>query len=429
MIEYIKKNVIFFFIGGVLLSPWLSMFNRTIYSAHLVVLITIVVLFYQKKLVPQILKINRIILVFFIVWFIKLFANGFKVNLIINKFTIIYIFAFLLILTVLCVLDNSEKINYAILLFKWFTVITAIIGLLEVLTPFRLPFSLYMLRDFSGHNPAKLEYLMSQPTAFYFNPNDYATLLTLGLGLFLGNIKSEANKSESIFSIGILTLAILLSNSRGNTIAMILLFGITILTQYDIRKISKISLKKKMLSIFIIVLLLFVLWNPIMKMSKQLIELATSLLTGNVGNSGYASNRERWQITVNAFSMIKNNFFGVGTGIGRKYIGGVMGAESLDMHNWLLEIWGDFGTIFFLLFILFNVWIFVKLIKIARSNRPRTRGLALSLIFSKAALIVAMISPSSLVYFIPYWLHMGIVLSFVNVYSKNKSNIHREVIK
>lgn len=419
MYDYLKKNKIEFFVFGILLSPWLSFGGRQIYSAHIIVIFSLIMLLKSKKIIAKVRTVSPVVRYFFFYWLAKLFISGFTINTSLNKYTIIYLFMFSLVFTMLFVLDTDKKVMSAITAFKIFVLITALLGILEFLTSFRLPFSLYMLRDFSIYNTDKLAYLMKQPTVFYFNPNDFSTCLVIGLGLYVGGLKSAINKTGTILSITVISIAILFSNSRGNTLAMLLILGVGIVTQVNLNKVKMLSLKKKIVILLLFIFLLVALWNPLYKMYKQLFELSISLINGSMGSSVYASNRERWQITVNASEMIRTNFFGVGPGMGRLIIGSQMNAASLDMHNWILEIWGDFGSIFILCFILFNLWIYFKLVRIFRNSiRPRVKYSASALLLSKIAMIISMISPSSLVYFIPYWFQLGLILCFINTHSK-----------
>lgn len=414
-----------------LLSPWLSILNRSIYSAHLIVIVLLISSIlkvsnvkFSPSLFKKFLKTRMLPVGFILILLVLLLINGFES---INKYSIIYLFEILLMLVLIKEINSFTIFETAFNVFCYFTVLISVIGVLEALTDFRLPYSLYMLRDFSIYDKSKIEYMLSQPTAIYYNPNDFSTLLVIGFGMFLGKIKIEGPRFKLILCVLLLLLGVVLSSSRANLLAIIFVTIVFILSNVSIKDILQAKMPIKLISLLCGVIILYFFKDQMYKIISQTVDAISAVLTGEIESNPYESNKERWNITLEGLSVVFRNPLGVGPGISRLIVGEQIGRGSADMHNWPLEIAADLGVTFFLFYVSYIIWLVFKIREISsKSSRPSIKVIGYGLIYAVLGMSISIIAPSSLIYFIPFWILTSLLISFVNLFSLNVNYLEVE---
>jgi teichuronic acid biosynthesis protein TuaE len=319
-------------------------------------------------------------------------------------------------------LDVFRVLKYSFLL-------ALFIAALEAFTPFRLPTSPYSVyAEFFGRNSVDLvdfenhvqALLRSAPTSFWGNPNTMAVAIVLMLPFFF----LTSCVTYRISGVCSILIVVAMAGSRGALIAFI--FG---LVAYLFIK-NAYNILSLFLTVSAIVFFLPNLIDPLKESSSHRIsEMARTgealyiyLLDedANLGSLGV-----RQQLISNGMNALwLTNGVGVGGGGSveiQERLGGVGYKKVSSMHNFWIEVLVDAGIVFFALFMLWYVtvtWRLYRIYKITKDFIYKYHAGALCI--AMVIFLIAAVSASSVIYFLPMWLMFGMSTSLIRVYRSQR---------
>lgn len=307
--------------------------------------------------------------------------------------------------------------------------IEILISFLEVTGYFRWPISPYSAQiEFFKRNlaynqnikPEIIATIRKTPTGFHWNPNNLATYMFMVLPFFLFHKKTWVN---IVFPVTIVPI-IFFTGSRTVFIGLLIMAFFYIIL-YSIRKnIFIISI------LFSFLLIIFFVTQPYLKEKFNLkyneitstFKSAWIFFTTNhvlVNDSSSISIRQN--LIQNGLQALKKSK-GLGVGAGNSAMIQMKSNNTygvLSMHNFWIEILVEGGIFIFILWIF---WYFMLLRKsylwwkrnIPYENKRFSAAISLSMIGS----IISIISMSSAIYFLPFWLLLALAVR-INDLNKN----------
>ena len=251
---------------------------------------------------------------------------------------------------------------------------------------------------------------MRRPVSLFYNTNNFAIFLVLGVFILYVNYKvQEKIIIKRICVIGILSSVslILLSRSRGALVAFALGICIfMIIARLDkVKKLVHNLREKRSRFIGSIVLIVF-------SSSLSFFVVHQVFLTGERAASGIA----RTNLIRNGFLFLGiTNGLGVGAGNVEHWMGNYWGYGTLgmiNMHNWWMEILTAYGIPILVLYLVFYVMLakstFVKYVK---TNDPKEKIVHRVNFSILGAFVVASTIPSSMMPAIWFWAFMGVLIA------------------
>ncbi|OIK10462.1 hypothetical protein BIV60_21100 [Bacillus sp. MUM 116] len=288
---------------------------------------------------------------------------------------------------------------YGIWLFM--TIFLLCIGLVNHFTHIQLPSSSL----YGGP-----EYKLSYPTAVFFNQNDFATFLTISFSFYVAAAKNSRNvwiKTSTIL-LGLLCVYIIyLTESRASLLGIFagLLFYLFIHLPSFLKKVT--------ITIGLVAMALcsLILFDKVSNMFAA--------------NDVHSSNVVRLNLLKSAFHYLLDSFgFGVGAGNISYYLKNESIYDTnhvVEVHNWLVEILGNFGIFVFLGYLITYVYLFYCLYKAFRKTKDwKEKGIIEACMIGQIAFLISSISPSSVSNLYFHWVFLGFVIATLNVY-KNKN--------
>lgn len=375
------------------------------------------------------LKIKNVkfYLYFFLFWFFWALISFSWVNdkLLAAKFTFIYFIMFLFLWLIIFYNRNKDIFKTTLKILFFMSLIALIVGTLEVFTDFRLPASPYS--DLNEYDIDAIQILSATPTSFFGNPNNYATFLVFFLPFILFGFQYSLRRKEKIgfFSLAILiAINIIMTDSKINILA--LLFVVLIYLLFSL--IRKFSLNKiiKIFPLFLIMIFMtffIVNSNDFLKTRyERTFHAVDAVFSGRYSFHGGDSISIRMTILKEITSppSIANLLFGFGVGNSRDYLEQQNIPHGIvDPHNWWLEILGDFGLILFFGYLIFFVFLLKSLWKIIkRRENPFIVYISSSCFVSLLGFTVSSMGPSSIAYFFPHWILVGLSMVVINLFKK-----------
>ncbi len=316
----------------------------------------------------------------------------------------------------LLIIRSEVELKKSIRLIGILSAVEILIGFLEHFTSFRYPISPYsrsislFKRDFKIGNDiseSALEYVLSSPTGFHWNPNNFSAVMVILLPFFFC-AKNWWIKIGGVLSC---TFLIFVSNSRTAIIALILVLFVSVL--------QSVNLKRKRLfsTIGVSVFILLFVFNFTSVGSKANDKIQTSFSTINSFISDYyidkSSIGSRQKIMSNALIEVTENEF-LGSGIGAseysqlKY--GKPNGKITSIHNYWLEILIDGGILICLAFILWYIVLIRDLGKTFNTSNSQLDSYSRACISALFGSAIMAFSVSSFVYFLPFWVLISISL-------------------
>lgn len=425
----ISKYIFYFLLITSITGSWTSLpFNNKIYAFHIFIVLYILssgISFVkgEKKLSfgSKIMNFN----LFIIVWYFYIILTFFWTGSLKYYFKYLILYTLMLYYYFILVSNNGdikslEKTLYCLYLCF---IISLIIGLLEAKTNFRLWGSPYLRKEFLSHNITTYNYLMEQPTAYFHNPNNFGTFILFGIAFVLGFILHYKDEVKYYFILILAFVVLYLSNSRANMLGTVLIIISFIIFRFK-SKINKQLLVKMFGITFIIVIIIINniyfgdMFSELTSNIKSTIKMLNSF---DFSRSSSGSTRYRWILMIDAFEIIKTNPFGVGAGNSIYCLGKMQNTSGLNIHNWLLELTLDFGLLFSICYITFYILVMKSLYECIyneKSDNTFLKAIATGCYFSHVGFIIGMVSPSSIMYFIPYWVLLGVSISVININRK-----------
>lgn len=309
-----------------------------------------------------------------------------------------------------------------------FFIIAIIITFLEAFTPFRLPTSPYSdyaalfgrkATDFMEFESTVQALIKSAPTSFWSNPNNLAVAMVLILPFFLMH-KKMLVKVVGAFAILII---IAMGGSRGAFLAFV--FGLSV---YFFIKGLHYWLPMSMVVFVGTLLFANNIENLKKSDNKRIADLAW---TGDVLYTYLFEKEESINSIGSRQLLIQNGLdalwdsggLGVGGGASQavqEQVGGVAGKLS-SMHNFWAEILVDAGVAFFIFFMIWYIVLTYTLYRVYKKSRDMFyRYHSGALFISMMVFLIAAVSASSVIYFLPMWLMFGSSIALISLYKKER---------
>ncbi|MDD5552187.1 MAG: O-antigen ligase family protein [Candidatus Pacebacteria bacterium] len=409
-------------------------FFSDIYLFHIIFAILLFLFFVGLLLSGKIkIEIKNIknYLLFFLIWFSWILLSFFWVEdlFLASKFTLIYFLMFLFAIFLIIYNKDKETFKKTLKVLFFISLFALLIGTIEAFTPLRLPVSPYS--SVARYDLRVGKYLETVPTSFFYNPNNYATFLSFFLPFTLFGINFANGKKKKIIFLLISILIginIIMSGSNLNIIALIFIlfvyFWLSWLRKKSFKSILKYALIILLaLSVFSFILKTNAFLSSRFNQTTGYINKATSRQFSSRGGDSFSTR----------FTIIKKiiyppsalDFFrGFGIGNSREYLRKQeIPNDITDPHGWWLEILGDFGFFFFLLYLFFFISILIKLWKIIKKPKEKfSLFLSNSCFLALFGFIISSMSPSTIAYFIPQWILISIAIITINLFSKRHEN-------
>ncbi|MBB4810270.1 hypothetical protein HNP31_002005 [Acinetobacter johnsonii] len=387
---------------------------HSIYLFHLILILYAFYVFLIKRAISvDILKITFPILIFFLYSaFTLLWVKNLELGLI-NLFYILCGF-FAVLFTALCSINLIKiQATYKLLVIVFF--INCLVGVCESLGLFRLPMSPYsQYASFFGYKPSDLNELysyqltsvLSRPTGFYWNPNNFGFVFIISFPfLFFYN---NFTKYCSIFYLLFFNYFL---QSKGLFVASLLFFILYFSINLD-KKIYKILL----LSPFLLIFVSFITFDfDIMRISTTFDSIGVGFNNIKSGNIDLYSDSTNIRSSIYALgiqNLINNPLLGMGLGGMQSFLISI-GSPIESFHFYFLEVLINYGILFYLVFLFFYFSVVIRLYKLSKVVNFRYRKIILSVFYSLSILPFASISPSSIVYILAAWIIFGLALSIL----------------
>lgn len=327
-----------------------------------------------------------------------------------NVYKAIYYFGIFVILIYLIIklLNNNDKLLFMEKVIFNTTIIISFLGLIEYFTGMRFEPSRYNLIEYIS---ILEQYNSNAVTGMFHNENNYSLFLALCLPfILLGLIKGNIIK----FLLSLITISIILflvfMNGAKIILIMIAIQMFIFIILINISIIKKISL---LALIFMVSLITAIIdGSVIANFSKISIQL----------ESQSGSTFIRLNLLKNiSYILSETNYLGAGVANFGYYLNPTLNFFGIvNPHNWWGELASEHGIIIFLLFIILFLWIIRTLYKIYKANIEKLQYISLALLISLIGFLIGSMSPSSMFYFWPMWMYLGLALALINVYYTQK---------
>lgn len=367
---------------------------------------------------------------FLLTWYLYIVMSYFWSESTRHYFQYLIIYTIMLAFTITIIFYNYKlkNIDTTFRILESMFIIVIIIGLMESFEIYRLPFSPYSDGNIGIFNENIIMYLKTVPTVFFHNTNNLATYLIISISFLISYIIYEKRKHVKyrliiLFFISIIVL--LFTNSRANFIGL----AISILTAVFVDNKKRFKKIIIIISIVCIIGLGLSIYNEHLPLQiQQMTSIFTDLLLGKTKEDGSIGIRVIYIKAIIEMSKIK--IFGLGAGNVQNFLEKLNLSRTINPHNWWLEILADFGLVFFMLYILFYINLILKLyIKIrSKYTDTHTKKYATGCFIALTSFIVSSTSPSTVVYFIPHWLLIGISISIISLPRENEKVINLETV-
>ena len=321
-------------------------------------------------------------------------------------------------------LNNTRTLRLALLLLLAVLGMALGVGLLEILTDFRLPTS-----NLVGL-PERYQWAV---TSFFHNQNDFATYIALWLPLLVAvPFFTRRVAPLACTSVGsmISAICLLYTGSRTNLLALALMVP-SLLVVLVLRKGTSSRRWQWVLGLALLCAIAGILY---LGASGQLPVLSLpwvgvqhwrfDTLEAEI-EAGAGSGGTRIKLIEGGLAAIRDSrLLGVGPGNAEYHMRERPGLELVhNLHNWWLEVLVNGGLAVFLGYLVFYGALLWNLFRIAVGNADKLVAFASACLF--AALVgytVGSLSPSSAIHFTPMWIHFGLGLAVINLHRKRVSD-------
>ncbi|MBW6410800.1 O-antigen ligase family protein [Clostridium weizhouense] len=419
---------------------------ESIYFFHIVLgIFTLLSLYKVFKDRDILAKLDKKILIFFIIWFIYMcmsvawaLSKGLAI-----KYIAIYIMMFAFIVDMMIYNINKERLKETIKLLLLLISIVVVVGAVEVLLGQQLPVKHYY--DTFKLSNLHLSIIRARPIVFSFNTNNLAALLAILSPIcFYAIYKFQNTLLKIIFTIVtcIAFSLIMIITSRTGYVSM--LFGFVVYCIYSIFNIKNIKLKGVIFPIIIAISFIFLYKYSFMFMNIRPIQDEVNGKT-EVGNilagkmhsleskefeeGGEGSENVRWTIINDVINGVikEKKYFGYGVGNVEEYIRQQGNTNKVySPHCYAIEILGDFGVIGILLYGVYYLYLLIGNLVIGIRKK---KIMCFATVSGLIAFAPASFGPSSITYVLSYWVLMGFAISCIQVYKSEETDSLPEKIK
>ncbi|NMM61128.1 hypothetical protein HBE96_00105 [Clostridium sp. P21] len=374
-------------------------------------------------------NMDKKILVFFVIWFIYICAGYFwSKNKSFNiKYIAIYAMMFAFLAVIVIYNNTKEKFKNTIKIIGLMAAVIVVIGIIETAVGVELPVKHYYNYTVHKLSEMEIELLKTRPMVFSYNPNNLATLLSLCLPIpvFLFTF-GRYSKQKIVYLLCSLLIfaAIALTTSRVSLLSVILMVAI-----FTIAMLKEYKLKGLIYPLIIVIgfgvvykfSYVFVMRNSDMyrNQMKQKMNKLTNIENVKVGEEG--SEGERLTVVYDVVEGVFHDkkLLGFGAGNTTQQLmdkGNTHGIYS--PHGLAIEVLGDFGVFFFILYGIYYLYLLYRLLLISNMRDYEAKISAYTLIAALFGFALSSFGPSSVTYFFPYWMMYGVTISCINLYSR-----------
>jgi len=306
--------------------------------------------------------------------------------------------------------DSVDDLHTVSIIWLVFLGVTLLIGIFETISGDHLSVSRYF--------QVELEYFKYTPTAVFYNPNDFATFLSLSAPFLLSFFFfSKKILYRLIFLVSFFALLYVLisTGSRANFIAIFLEIVFFVIVFFTFQT------NRKEIYILITVSLMALLLFP-KKLAEKVnfvirnIQSVLSQLTAESHSMG-----ERLNLARNGLLFLLSTWgFGVGAGnveVWMKTRAQYNTGNKINIHNWFLEVLVNYGIFIFVGYLILLVSMFYKVYSQLRTHRDdhKMKVLGVAILGSLIGFLFASLSPSSIMAFRPHWMIYALGLSYINI--------------
>ena len=294
-----------------------------------------------------------------------------------------------------------------------------------------------------GFSLKEYPYLNKIPVSFFFNPNNYAVVLVIGMIITAISYCYSNNKNEKRMLIIIYVASqinLIFTTSRTCWITIF----IALFLCYIISLIKKEKkLQKTALSYILLTFLIFTVLSPIPYFEPYYGKFNTTPILNKLNIvhmvknpdapeakkiklGGEGSNNERFTLIYDVFHGVftEKHFLGFGAGNISCYIKSMNNTFGvLNIHSLWFEILGDFGVGIFVYYVLTYSLLLLDLFKSWRKKEQGDiKNYTLMTLVCLFAFVFLVFAPSTVVAYVPYWTVIGISFALV----LNKKSIEGE---
>jgi hypothetical protein len=305
----------------------------------------------------------------------------------------------------------SSKISNAIKYFYYVWILQMVLGFLEIYTIFRYPISkISKYNHLFGIDFYKEEYINSEwprATGLSWGANDFSVFIILGMPFFLFYPMKKVLRC-----VGVVTIFYLINYNESRMCMLAILSMVFIKCIYEFQNIKTFFNKNKILLIPFVLGLFFAAdaYTPQIKkhVERVINNVSVELHLGEnltpVIETESIRSRTRWYIkTTEAWAENPIRGLGVGSAGSKK-----IHPKRISIHFFILEVLTDSGLICFLLLGVGYLILLKKLYVISRySVQDDSKTMARILFTILLTFIIANLSLSSVVYFLPFYLILG----------------------
>ena len=266
--------------------------------------------------------------------------------------------------------------------------------------------------------------LLFVPTTVFTNQNDYAAFIVLTLPMLISFIRYYPKSTARGFGIILFITGLWLlieTISRSCYIAFFL--GLTFWSLFLLRLKTKFKLLALTILIAVIVIVAF---PSRARYFLDKIEIQVASLPNTIISSEDNEAQIRMRLIKNAlyFTALSAGF-GVGAGNVEYYMENfkIYPVNDLtNVHNWWVEILANYGLFIFACYLIFYFNLFCSLWRVYKKVHNRTeKMLCEALLVGLVSFVMASISSSSNIAFMPQWIFIGFALAFLNYFRINET--------
>ena len=341
-----------------------------------------------------------------------------------------YIFIGFFVSFFICInLPSWEYLIRSLKTVAWFFYSAVILGIIEILTPLRWPLSpysnwssLFGRMSTIDDMPKYSQYLTTIPTSYFFNPNDFSAfiILCLPLAFFIKSLLLRFFLFLSTFFI------IFLSGSRSAFLAYSLYVLLLVIYYFCFRP-DRYRISSKFFPFILFIIFTFLslplfinlpqLFTSIRSFSLDLFETLSAFSTFSRG-VGDSSLSIRVSLLKSAFFVFNNSdfslFFGLGSGMSTvipSFISNSREPILASLHFFWAELLFNYGLIWFVIFLSFIYSLLRNLFMSTFTFIQPSSFVFYSFFSSGFTFLIASIGSSSLIYFCPLWIFLGLSIS------------------
>jgi teichuronic acid biosynthesis protein TuaE len=347
-------------------------------------------------------------------------------NLILSCQYLMYIlFGIAIVLEVIyyCYKDVNQDKIYSLV--SSLFILEIFLALLETFTSIRWPISpfspyvVYFGRSMGFDDTlanTTINYLLTRPTGFNWNPNNFATVMNLIFPFFL----FHANRKIKYTGVLSLMTVIIATASRANFLAMLVMLFLYVFC-FDKRRAVRGGI------ILLAALPLFgaavnLLQGTDNRNVQRVLSVAAAMEQFVSSEESEDSVGVRQHLIKNGLSaLVDTNGWGVGAGASCQvqiYANNTEGITS--MHNFWIELLVDGGILFFIAFMLWYLYMVYALYRIGAATQGKLHYYGYATSLSMIGFLIGAVSASSVIYEFSMWLMFGFAIATVNNYERKK---------